>query len=150
MTNWDRRFLDLALHIAAWSKDRSTQVGAVVVGPDREIIATGYNGLPRGLNDAVEERHVRPEKYLWAEHAERNAIYNAARIGVSVKGATLYLASTPVKFPPCMDCARAVIQSGIARLVQAMPEGEYDRWKESCEKAVGMLREAGVSWEAIL
>lgn len=140
---WDQKFLDLALHIAGWSKDRSTKVGAVVVGPDREIRATGYNGMPRGVDDGVEERHARPRKYFLFEHAERNSCYNAARIGVSLKGCTLYLASAPSVLPPCADCARAVIQSGIVRIVQRQPSGDA-RWQESCQIGAEMLGEAGV------
>ena len=75
----DDRFMNLA-YVAEWSKDRSTKVGCVVIGPDREVRSMGYNGFPRGINDEIERRHARPDKYT--EHAERNAIYNAARVGV--------------------------------------------------------------------
>ena len=79
-SNWDIRWMALAQFIATWSKDRGRKVGAVIVGPDNEIRSTGYNGIPRGVNDDVEERHeaTNGEKYLWVSHAERNAIYNAA------------------------------------------------------------------------
>jgi dCMP deaminase len=70
---WDGRFLDLARHVAAWSKDPVTKVGSVIVGPDNEVRALGYNGLPRDFDD-VPERLARPDKYVWVEHAERNAI----------------------------------------------------------------------------
>ncbi|MBT3703387.1 MAG: CMP deaminase, partial [Alphaproteobacteria bacterium] len=81
MTNsikWDQRFLKLADEVATWSKDRSTQVGAVIVMKDRAPGPYGYNGFPRQIDDEAEERHNRPAKYKWTEHAERNAIYNAA------------------------------------------------------------------------
>ena len=78
---WDNRFLSMAKLIATWSRDRSTKVGAVIVGPNREVRSVGYNGFPRGVNDAIESRYERPGKYDWTEHAERNAIYNAARYG---------------------------------------------------------------------
>ena len=76
-SNWDLRWMALAQFVATWSKDRGRKVGAVIVGPDNEIRSTGYNGIPRGVNDDVEERHeaATGEKYLWVSHAERNAIY---------------------------------------------------------------------------
>ena len=72
-TDWDRRFLELADHIAGWSKDPSRGVGAVIVGPNKQILATGYNGLPRGVDDRP-ERLERPAKYDLIVHAEMNAI----------------------------------------------------------------------------
>ena len=103
-------FIKLADVVAEKSKDRSTKVGVVVVGPDREIRSTGYNGFPRGINDDIDERHERPAKYDWTEHAERNAVYNAARMGQSLKDCTMYFNWEPC---PCVDCARAIIQAGI-------------------------------------
>src|SRR5678816_3286831 len=98
---WDIRFLREAARIATWSKDRSTKVGCVIVGPSREIRSTGYNGFPRGVNDDVDERHARPMKYAYCEHAERNAIYNAARVGIPLEGCTLYCAADKLTGPPC-------------------------------------------------
>lgn len=141
---WDEYFLEMAEHVASRSKDRSTKVGAVVVGPDREVRSTGYNGMPRGVNDDIPDRHERPRKYLFAEHAERNAIYNAARAGIATKGCTLYIHSEPEPLPPCADCARAVIQAGIVRVVYVEPDVP-DRWKEQCEAALAMMMEAGVA-----
>lgn len=138
MTNWPERYLDMAHVVAGWSKDQSTKVGAVVVGEAGQILATGYNGFPRGVKDDVPERYERPEKYLWTEHAERNAIYNAARSGISLVGSTLY-----VPWHPCADCARGIIQSGISVVCMAsnlVPE----RWRKSCEVGSTMLSETGV------
>ncbi len=111
---WDDRFMGLCDHISQWTEDRNFKVGAVIVGPDLEIRSTGFNGFPRGVKDDVESRYDRSsgEKFFWFEHGERNAIYNAARMGVSINGCTLY-----VNRYPCADCARAIIQSGIARVV---------------------------------
>jgi dCMP deaminase len=139
---WDERFLDLAFHIAQWSKDSSTKVGCVVVSPDRRIISTGYNGLPRGVDDDVQTypgRHERPEKYAWYEHAERNAIYNAAALGVPVRDCTLY--ST---LQPCSDCARGIIQSGVAALVfsEDTNKERVARMAEDHKRATLMMREA--------
>lgn len=111
-TKWDERFLAVAALVASWSKDRSTKVGAVIVGPYNDIRSVGYNGFPRGIDDDVEERHGRPQKYKWTEHAERNALYNALLNHTPVAGCTMYLT-----WYPCADCARAIIQSGIFMVV---------------------------------
>lgn len=146
---WDQKFLRVALEIASWSKDQSTKVGAVIVNSDNEIVATGYNGMCRGINDDVEERHQRPTKYMWFEHGERNAIYSAARRGVSVKGSTIYVVSFPLKFPPCADCARGIIQSGITRVVQEPYVGDASRWKESTDATMQMFTEAGIILDTV-
>ena len=82
---WVEYFRNLAHQVKLKSKDESTQIGAIIVGKDKEIVSTGYNSFPRGLTDDIKSRQERPEKYYWFEHAERNAIYNAAIIGVSTK-----------------------------------------------------------------
>ena len=87
--SWDDYFAGLLSQVAVKSKDPTTKIGALIVGPDREIRSTGYNSFPRGLDDNVRERMERPEKYYWIEHAERNAIYNAARCGTTLKGCTV-------------------------------------------------------------
>lgn len=112
-SKWDRRFLLLASVIAEWSKDPSTKVGCVIVGPDREIVSTGFNGFPRGVCD-LEARMERPEKYFWTSHAESNAVAQAARIGARLKGCTAY-----VTHQPCASCARSLVQAGIERVVYA-------------------------------
>ena len=141
--NWDNRFIELATLVSTWSKDRSTKVGAVIVGPDNEIRSTGYNGFPRGVDDNVDSRHDRPAKYSYTEHAERNAIYNAARIGTPLKGCTLYLNFAPV---PCFDCSRGVIQSGITRVIGPnIPfTGKGNFWEESLSVGAEMMLEAGI------
>lgn len=139
MVNWDDTFMELACVIAKRSKDNSSKIGAVIVGPHREIVSMGYNGMPRLINDDVAERHVRPTKYLWFEHAERNAIYNAARLGHKVAGCGIYISG----LPPCADCARAIIQSGILSVKVASWEIPA-RWEENMNVAKAMLQEAGV------
>jgi dCMP deaminase len=139
MTNWDRRFMDLAVHIAGWSKDRSRQVGCVFVGEHREVLTTGYNGFPRGIDDGVETRHERPAKYSWTEHAERNAIYNAARIGAKLMGSTVY-----VPWFPCINCARALIQVGVKRLVCYRPDMKDPTFGEEFQLGTSMLDETHV------
>ena len=112
---------------------RDTQIGAVIVGKDKEIVSTGYNSFPRGIDDNIRERQERPEKYFWFEHAERNAIYNAARIGVSTKGCTMYLSCGV----PCSDCARGIINAGIVRIFceRAGYGAEGKKWDESAERS---------------
>ncbi len=132
--------MELALHIATWSKDRSRQVGCVIVGPDNEIRAVGYNGFPRGVDDLHEPRHARPAKYKWTEHAERNAIYNAARIGTPLQGCRMYL-----PWFPCMDCARAIAQSGIVELICIKPNLSDPQWGEDFAEVPTLLEEARVT-----
>jgi dCMP deaminase len=110
--DWDRYYLEICRVVAARSKDPNTQIGCVIVGPAHEIRSTGYNSLPRHIRDDVPERFERPTKYLWMEHAERNAICNAARAGTATEACTIY-----VEIMPCMDCARAIVQAGIVQVV---------------------------------
>jgi dCMP deaminase len=136
--NWNNYFMHLAEQVALKSKDENTKLGTIVVGPDHEIRATGYNSFPRGINDNLPERQERPEKYKYFEHAERNAIYNAARHGASLKDCTLYC-----NWLPCTDCARGIIQVGITKLVVKsfdLPK----RWVADMTTSVTMLKEAGV------
>ena|ERR1041385_3476444 len=138
--NWDEKFLAIAKTVASWSKDRSRKVGAVIVGPDHEIRSVGYNGFPRGVDDEVESRHQRPAKYRWTEHAERNAVYNAARVGIPTRGCTIYLC-----WFPCMDCARAIVQAGIIEIVAIEPDWNDPIWADDFRDVPTLLREAGVN-----
>ena len=135
---WDTYFMALCDFVAQQSKDFSTRLGCVIVGPNRSVLSTGYNGMPRGVSDDVPERQERPLKYAFFEHAERNALYNALYNGTTVKGGTLYC-----QWLPCADCARGIIQAGIVAVVVAdmnMP----DRWIESVDMGLTMMREAGI------
>ena len=136
---WDIRFLELAKHISGWSKDPSTKVGCVVVGEDREIRSTGFNGFPRGISDDDDRLTDREKKYPLICHAEENAIMHAARIGVSLKGSTAY-----VTWPPCSRCARSLIQAGIKEVVYSTTEEIPERWLDDFNISTGMLEEANV------
>ncbi len=136
---WDIRFLELAKHISGWSKDPSTKVGCVVVGEDREITSTGFNGFPRGISDDNDRLTDREKKYPLICHAEENAIMHAARIGVSLKGSTAY-----VTWPPCSRCARSLIQAGIKEVVYSTAEDIPERWLDDFNISTGMLEEANV------
>ena len=142
--DWDTYFMRMAALVATKSKDRSTKVGVVLVAPDRSVIGTGYNGFPRGVDDNVEERHQRPKKYAFTSHAEMNVITNCARNGVKTMGSTIYIASYPDVIPTCSDCARAMIQAGIKEIVCKLADVP-ERWKDSCDAASEMLKEAGVT-----
>lgn len=122
---WDIRFMRIAKEIATWSKDPSSRIGAVIVNDDRRILATGYNGFPKGINDSEERLNNREEKYRLIVHAEMNVLMNALYNGVSVKGSTLYVYGLPI----CCDCAKSVIQSGIRRVVITSPENSPERWQ---------------------
>lgn len=133
---WHNRFLELAKHIATWSKD-TTQVGSVAVDHSRRILETGYNGLPRGVEDHPERRE-RPAKYLWTSHAEENLVSHAARS--VLEGSTVY-----VTHLCCSKCARMLINSGVARIVCG--DGQTSMPQEEFTVATQMLKEAGVELE---
>lgn len=132
---WDRRFLDLARFISCWSKDPSTQVGAVIVDENRRIVSTGYNGLPQGVEDTYERLNNREIKYKMIVHGERNALLFAGR---PVTGCTLYT----IPFMPCAACASMVIQSGIRRVVA--PYSDNPRWIEDFKLTEQLFVEAGI------
>ena len=136
---WDQYYLDICKVVAARSKDPNTQIGCVIIGPNHEIRSTGYNSFPRGIRDDVPERLVRPTKYLWIEHAERNAIFAAARSGLPTAGATLI-----ATFHPCADCARAIVQAGIATLYTLAPDFADPLWGNAFQCSRTVLEEGGV------
>lgn len=139
--NWKEYFRGIAHQVKLKSKDRYTQIGAVVVGKDNQIVSTGYNSFPRGIDDTLDERQERPEKYYWFEHAERNSLYNAALIGVSTKGCTMYLTCGI----PCSDCARGIINSGISKIVCERVGGAVGNlWDAHAKRSLEMFNEAGV------
>jgi dCMP deaminase len=141
--SWDIWFMQQVYLVASKSKDNSTKIGAVITKGNR-VISTGYNGLPTGVDDSVAERYLRPTKYMWFEHGERNAIYAAAKFGGQTEGATLYTQGIP-----CADCGRAVIQAGIKLVVVHGPFEDVlhtlrNHWNESCATSEVMFKEAGV------
>jgi dCMP deaminase len=139
--NWDEYFINIAEQVKLKSKDNNTKIGVVLVGKNNEIVSTGYNSFPRGINDNVIERQEKPEKYFWFEHAERNCIYNAARIGVSTLGTTMYMTCGI----SCADCARAIISAGVEKIVLRSGKGAMSpKWQESAERSNQMFKEAGI------
>ena len=134
---WDRRFLALAQHIAGWSKDPSTKVGAVIVRPDRTVASMGYNGLPRQVRDTPERLDDRGVKLDLTVHAEINAMAFAKE---SLQFCTLYV----WPLPPCIRCATSIIQHDIHRVVAPEPD-THSKWGDSNIRARDLLLEAGVA-----
>jgi len=141
LNKWDKRFLGIAYEISTWSKDPSRKIGAIAVR-DRKILATGYNGFPKGIEDTEERYNDRETKYQYVVHAEMNCIYNAAENGISLRDSTLYIYGLPV----CGDCALGIIQAGVSRVV-AVSEGTPDRWVEAIGKTNEIFKEAGVDYD---
>ena len=135
--SWDEYFMGIAHLSSKRSKDPNTQVGACVVDQDNKIVTVGYNGMPRGVKDSevpwAREGGFKETKYAYVVHAELNAILNTPR---SLKGCTLY-----VSLFPCNECAKAIIQSGIKKIVY-----ESDKYDGTDGNIVSkkMLKLAGI------
>ena len=139
---WMERFINLADHVSSWSEDTSTKCGCVIVNKENHtIISLGFNGLPRGIapGDTLNDEGI-ADKYLWYEHAERNAIYNAAQIGVSTKGAVAFVTHTP-----CCDCLRGLAQSGIVKIYfNKNNKMGTDKWIENFKISKKMARKLNI------
>jgi dCMP deaminase len=151
---WDRHFLGLAEYHSRMSKDPSTRVGSVIVGPDRELLSAGFNGFPRGIADTPERLNDRDTKLKLVVHAEMNALLAAARTGMRLKGCTLYLVATNnsgLKWggPPCTRCCVELIQVGIYEVVSYPQKAAPSRWHEDLLMARGLLEEAGIYYREI-
>jgi dCMP deaminase len=139
--DWDLYFLNMLDMIASKSPDPRTKVGCLIIGEDNELLSTGYNGFPRGVEPTT-ARLDNEEKLYWMVHAENNAVLNAARHGTRLKGSTAY---TP--FIPCPVCAGAFIQAGIKTIVMYLnsPNLEHTaRWADKYKRSAVMLKEAGI------
>lgn len=142
----NKRFLEIAGHIAQWSKDPRTRVGAVLVGNKDQIISQGFNGFPRKVEDTSERLNDRTLKNKLVIHAEANAVYNAIFNGASTEGATIYVSGLPC----CHECAKVIIQTGISRVVMdSNPEDSPEPWDSSGKLALELFKEAGVEYEII-
>lgn len=134
MSDWDGRFLEMAALVATWSKDPSTQVGAVITR-GKFVVSLGFNGHPAGIDDSVARLNDREMKYRTIIHAEMNAILSARQ---PVEDCTLYV----VPFMPCSNCGAVIVQAGIKRVVTYHNDNE--RWAESFEITRSIFAEAGV------
>lgn len=131
---WDARFLELAHHVAGWSRDPTTKVGAVIVGETKADVCFGYNGLPPGIadDDRLDDREW---KNLHVIHAEENALINCL-----FRPVTLYCSRAP-----CVRCAMRIIAHKVVRVVAPLPMGEFaERWGAQVLTAVNRFAEAGV------
>jgi dCMP deaminase len=149
--SWDSLFFNMVYQIGFRSSDPSTRMGSVIVDRNNVVVSMGYNGLPRGMkhpptDDIIWNTSLR---YRWMEHAERNAIYNAARNGGILEGCALY-----VPWLPCMDCARAIVQTGIDEVLihlqgeEAYKEacgGTSGNWTEEHEQTLRLFNETNVA-----
>ena len=136
--------MTMAYTVAMKSKDPSTKVGAIIVGSDMEIRSSGYNGLPRDIEDKLERYEDKEFKYIASNHAEENAILHCARVGISSIGCTIY---TP--WFPCALCSKAIIQSGIIAVVfdKRFPgnnKEKQENWQKSISISEMLLSEAKV------
>ena len=141
-TKWDKRFIELAWTIGSWSScyQENRHIGAVIV-KNKRILTTGYNGAPAGIKSCTEKGECMLRKLnipsgtrhelCYAIHAEQNAIIQAAKLGISIDGATMYCTHQP-----CVICAKMIVNSGISRVVYA--EGYPD------EFSLAIFEEAGV------
>lgn len=137
---WDKRFLDMARLVSTWSKDPSTQTGAVIVRPDKTVLSVGFNGFPKKMNDNDELYADREVKYSRIIHCEMNAVLHSPE---TVNGCILYT----YPFASCDRCAVHMIQAGIVRFVfPELPEDKVERWGEALKKSVAYFEEAGVDW----
>jgi dCMP deaminase len=132
------RLLEQAIVVARRSPSRPRKVGAVLVLADGVTTLAACNDFPAGVRD-IEARHAHPERLLWIEHAERNAIFAAARHGLATEGATLI-----ATFHPCADCARAIVQAGIAHLHTLAPDFSDPLWGPAFRCSQAILEEGGV------
>lgn len=139
--SWSDYYMKIAMIAACKSKDE-TKVGAILVGPNGNVCGAAFNGPPRGVEDKP-KRFIRPEKYLYASHAEANLIAFSARVGTPTAGCSVY-----VTHHPCASCARTLIQAGVSKVVYgsgktSMPDQEFIA-------AADMFSEAGVRCEAFV
>ena len=136
MSNWSSRFMEMAHLVSTWSKDPSTQVGAVITDDKHRIISVGFNGEPRGVLEPL----TRERKLLRTIHAEQNAMAFAGR---DLTGCRIY-----ITHPPCAQCAAMIVQRGLAIVcydVRDLNNGYLERWKDSLDEANRMLHESNVS-----
>jgi dCMP deaminase len=139
-TKWDTRFLGLAAHISSWSKDPSSQVGAVI-SDGKRILSVGYNGFAAGVNDSPERLTDRACKLNLTIHAEENAMIFAKR---DLRGCTVY-----VTHPPCPRCASKLVQEEVSRIVFITPSEDFlSRWADDLKLSYQMYAEAGIEYQA--
>lgn len=148
---WDRHWLGMALYHSRMSKDPRKKVGAIVIGPDKELLGGGFNGFPRGIADTPERLNDVDTKLRLVVHAEMNALLAAARTGVRLKGCTMYLAAednTGLVWGgcPCTRCTVEIIQVGISRIVSYPAKLTPSKWHEDIQFARTLVDEAKIEY----
>ncbi len=140
---WDLRYLAVAREVSDWSKDPSTKVGAVIADNQGRVVALGYNGFPRNIEDAKDKLAIRELKYEMVVHAEVNAVLIAGR---STTGGTIYVHGAPI----CPRCAGVLIQAGIKRAVGKKPHtGTGIKWDEDGLITLDMFSAAGITFDPV-
>ena len=146
MKDWTSYFFDGIPWIASKSKDPNTKVGCIITNQDHSIVATGYNGFPRGVYDDTERYEDRDIKLQLVVHAELNAIAYAAKHGVPLDNTTLY-----IDWVPCQNCMKAIIQAGITKIYingdspQFNNKELFQRWRSSIAWSLQMANEADLT-----
>lgn len=152
---WSNHFLRLALCHARMSKDPSTRVGSILVAPDRSILGAGFNGFPRNIKDHPRRLADRETKLKLIVHAEMNAFLAAAKLGIPINGAAIYIIAQDVVSgkiwggPPCTRCTTALIQAGVESVITLPFQGVPARWKDDLELAKDLLNEAGIIYNEL-
>lgn len=145
--DWNIFFMQKAQLMSTRSKDPSTQVGCVIVSPDRVILSEGYNGFPRGIQDTPERLNDRDQKYPRVVHSETNAIINAVRNGTIIKDAIVFVTQ-----PPCPECTKMLVNTEIRELLHMdLEEGKKDipGWRDKLAISFDMLDEAEIPHKII-
>lgn len=139
LSKWDSRFLITAFEIKTWSKD-NFKVGSIIV-KDRNIISTGYNGFPIGFDDTEKRLKTKSIKRLFTVHAEINAILSAGKQGVVLNNASIY-----TTYFPCLECAKAIVQSGIKEVITYTYDKESAKLKRyNFEKVIELFKECKIN-----
>jgi dCMP deaminase len=136
-----KKFFELSKFQAElFSKDKSTKVCALFINPESlHVLSMGFNGMPRNIDETIEKRWERPQKYKYVVHAEANGIYNACRSGVSLKDSICI-----VNFFPCSNCAKALIQVGIKEIISNYPDFKHPNYGDDFKYSLEMFNEAKI------
>jgi dCMP deaminase len=144
LTEREAALLALAKRVSEDSPDRSRKVGAIIVDKDFSIVTTGCNTLPLGVEH--EDKYLeRPAKYDWTEHAERNAIFEAAKTGQATGECTMIL-----PWFPCLPCARGMVQAGITRVIATYPDVTDPTWGPGFEIGLELFKKAGIQFDVFV
>lgn len=141
LSKWDRRFIQAAKTIASWSPDPSSQIGAIAISKQNLPLAWGWNAFPR--HTPYKENEVEREvKYKFVVHAEMNAIYNASRESICLLGSTFYIYG----IPPCLECAKGLVQVGAQRIVSVRYAIVNETWLRSYEESAILFSDAKIRY----